>query len=90
MKGAEMYSGSFVTQFESTVVAEPRQRAFDNIPCFAQSAAMRTATRRQQTGDHHADDQLDGPDKAISTVALQGLWLGAFLAAFITHVRKLF
>ena len=84
-----MFSGSFVTQFEAAVVAEPRQRAFDNIPRLAQSAPMRTSARRQQAGDHQANEQLDDPHKAISSVALHGLWLGVLFSVLVGQMRKL-
>src|SRR5688572_12076524 len=89
MKGAEMYSGSFVAQLDATVVAEPRQRALDHITRFAQAAAVSAAARSQQADDHQADQQFDRLFEAVASVALQCFGPGAFLAATVRQRREL-
>ena len=89
MKGAEMYSGSFVAQLESAVVAEPGHRALDYVSGLAQAASVRAAARGQQADDHQPDQQLDRRDEAIPSIALHRFGLRAFLPVAITQRRKL-
>src|SRR6266705_3910967 len=89
MKGAEVNSGSFVTQFQATIVAKPRHRALDDVAGFAKAAPVRTTSEGQQTRDQHADHELDDPFEPVSAVALYRLRLRAFLALLVRQMRKL-
>src|SRR5260221_5346357 len=89
MKSAEVYSGSFIAQLESAVVAEPRQGPFDHVPSLAHAATVRAATRGQQGGDHEPNQQLDDPHEPVATVALQGFGFGAYPAAPVPQMWKL-
>jgi len=84
-----MHSGSFVTQLEPTIIAEPRQRSLDYIARFAQAASVRASARGQQADDHHPNQHFDDRNKSVTTVALQSLRFGAILTVLIGQMRKL-
>lgn len=89
MEGAEVYSGSFVAELESAVVAEPRQRPFDDVSCLSHAATVRAAAWGQQGGDHQPNQELDYPHESVASVALQGFGLGVHPSSLVPQMRKL-
>ena len=88
MKGTEVKIGSFVTQFQSAVIAEPREGSLNHVARLAQTASVWAASESQQADDHHANYFLDDPLEAVPAITLQHLGLGALRTVLVAQVRK--
>ena len=84
MKGLEVRSASFVAKFQSPEVAEPAERAFDDVSRLAQATAVRLgfAQRSQDRFDSQPFDECCQSGRTVSGVALQGFGLGAWPASW--------
>src|SRR5687768_10839672 len=83
MKALEVFATSFVAEFQSAEIAEPAERAFDDVTCLAQSAAVRLILPQwfqeglDSQGLHHSGQRR----AAVSRIALQYLGLDSGASA---------
>src|SRR5262245_1045711 len=91
VKGLEMRSTAFVTNLESPKVAEPTERAFDNVSCLSQPATVRVRfpQRRQGWLDPQPPHELGQCLRAVPGVPLQDLGLRARSTSRSTDYRHL-
>ncbi len=75
MKGLKVLATLFVAQFDSTAMAEPGQRTFDDVASSPKSAAVRGAARTEQWLNAHRSDRADDPREAVTAIADQGVRL---------------
>jgi hypothetical protein len=79
VKGLEVLSAPFIAQLEPTEVAEPAERAFDNVARLAEAAAV--GTRFSQRGQDRFDAQplheVSQSGRTVAGIALQSLGFGA-------------
>ena len=64
----------FVPQIESAKAMQPRQRALDDPPSAAESAAMRAAAFRQLAGDPASFECIPMRLRVIASIALHESW----------------
>ena len=78
VKGLEVCAASFIAQFQSSEVAEPAERTFDNIPSFAKATPVRpgfTQRGQKRFDAEPLDDRRQGL-RSVTCVPLQRLRFG--------------
>src|SRR6266550_2289923 len=88
VKGLEVFTSPLVAKLQSAVVADPGQRLLDHVAGLSQATAVRTASGGDQTSDHDADQHLDDPNEAVSSISLQRFGLLATFAFAVGQHRQ--
>src|SRR4051812_15607948 len=83
MKGLEVRTASLVAQLQSAEVTEPTERAFDDVACLAESAAVGPcfSERGQERFDSQPLHNLRQIGRTVAGIALQGFGFGAWSAS---------
>jgi hypothetical protein len=75
VESLKVNAGFLIAEFQSPVIAEPRQRSFHHISLFAQTAAVLGPAWSQQRDDVHRHHSGYHPWESVSAVSHKGLGL---------------
>src|SRR5688572_7462562 len=88
MERLEVHPDPFVAEPQAAIVAEARQRALDDVPQRAQTAAVRVVgALREQAVDSHALDQRDHLPGSVRAVAQDRLGIATWSSARALYRR---
>src|SRR5690349_11280767 len=79
MKGLEVFSAALIAELQSSEIAKPTERAFDDVACLTEPAAvrMRLAKGSQERFGSQPFHECRQGGRAVTGVALQDFGFGA-------------